>query len=72
LHYRLTEAARALVRVVERRYASGTERMQATLRAAAELRDASGTEASRAETELAGREAALRHVLALVDEAQSG
>ena len=31
LQYRLTEATRALVRVVERRYADGTERMQAAL-----------------------------------------
>ena len=72
LQYRLTEATRALVRVVERRYADGTERMQAALRAAAELRAASDTEAARRETELAGREAALRDVLALVDEVQAG
>jgi len=72
LQYRLAEATRALVRVVERRYADGTERMQAALRAAAELRAASDTEAARRETELAGREAALRHVLALLDEAQPG
>ena len=70
LQYRLAEATRALVRVVERRYADGTERMQAALRAAAELRAASYTEAARKETELAGREAALRHMLALLDEAQ--
>ena len=69
LQYRLAEATRALVRVVERRYTDGTERMQAALRAAAELRAASDTEAARRETELAGREAALRHVLALLDEA---
>jgi GTP-binding protein EngB required for normal cell division len=72
LQYRLTEATRALVRVVERRYADGTERMQAALRAAAELRAASDTEATRRETELAGRETALRHILALLDEAQPG
>jgi Dynamin family len=72
LQYRLGEATRALVRVVERRYADGTERMQAALRAAAELPAASDTEAARRETELAGREAALRHVLALLDQAQPG
>ena len=72
LQYRLTEATRALVRVVERRYADGTERMQAALRAAAELRAASDTEAARRETELAEREAALRHMLTLLDEAQPG
>jgi len=72
LQYRLAEATRALVRVVEQRDADGTGRMQAALRAAAELRAASDTEAARRETELAGREAALRHVLALLDGAQPG
>jgi len=44
----------------------------ALTRRAAQMRAASDTEAARGETELAGREAALRHVLALVDEAQPG
>ena len=72
LQYRLAEATRALVRVMERRYADGTERMQAALRAAAELREASGTQAARMESDLAGREAALLDVLSLLDEAQPG
>jgi GTP-binding protein EngB required for normal cell division len=72
LQYRLAEATRALVRVVERRYADGTGRMQAALRAAAQLRAASDTEAARRETELAGHEAALRHVLTLLDAVQPG
>ena len=71
LQYRLAEATRALVRVVEQRYADGTERMQAALRAAAELREASGTQVARMESDLAGREAALLHVLSLLDEAMA-
>ena len=69
LQYRLAEATRALVQVVERRYADGTERMRAALRVAAELREASGTEAARMESDLAGREAALHRVLSWLDEA---
>jgi hypothetical protein len=67
LQYRLAEATRALVRVVERRYTDATERMQAALRTAADLREASAAEAARKEQELAGRESALRHVLDLLD-----
>jgi len=72
LQYRLAEATRALVRVVEQRYADGTGRMQAALRAAAEMRAASDAEAARREAELHDREAALRQVLTSLDEAQSG
>lgn len=72
LQYRLAEAARALVRVVEQRYADGTGRMQAALRAAADLREASDTEAERMESDLAAREAALRHVLNRLDDAPPG
>jgi hypothetical protein len=43
--------------------------MQAALRAAAELREASDAEAARAESELAGREAALRSILSALDSA---
>jgi len=67
LQYRLAEAARALVQVVEQRYADGTGRMQAALRAAAELREASDAETARAESDLAGREAALRRILSAVE-----
>ncbi len=69
LQYRLAEAARALARGVEQRYADGTGRMQAALRAAAGLREASDAEAARMESDLAAREAAVRHVLARLDEA---
>jgi GTP-binding protein EngB required for normal cell division len=69
LQYRLAETTRALVRVVERRYADGTDRIRAALRAAAELHEASGTEAARMESDLAGREAALHRVLSWLDEA---
>lgn len=72
LQYRLAEAARALVRVVEQRYADGTGRMQAALRAAADLREASDTEAARMESDLAAREAAIRHVLNRLDDALPG
>jgi GTP-binding protein EngB required for normal cell division len=69
LQYRLAEATRTLVRVVERRYADGTERMSSGLQAAAELRQASDAEATRKEREMADREAALRHTLDLLDQA---
>jgi GTP-binding protein EngB required for normal cell division len=72
LQYRLAEAARALARVVEQRYADGTGRMQAALRAAAGLREASDAEAARMESDLAAREAAIRHVLARLDDALTG
>lgn len=64
LQYRLSEASRALARSVERRYAEATGRMRAALDAAEELRSA-----SEKERELSEREAAIRHVLALLDEA---
>jgi GTP-binding protein EngB required for normal cell division len=68
LQYRLAEAARALARVVEQRYADGTARIRSALEAAAELRAASAAEASDKERELAGREAALRQVTDLLDQ----
>ncbi len=68
LQYRLAEATRGLAHVVEQRYADGTERMSAALRTAADLREASGAEAGRKETELAEREGALRRVLGLLDQ----
>jgi GTP-binding protein EngB required for normal cell division len=66
LQYRLAEATRALVREVEQRYADGTSRILSALQAAAELREASAAEASRTESELAKREAALRHAVGLL------
>ncbi len=69
LQYRLAEATRALVREVEQRYTDGTSRIRSALQAAAELREASVAEASRTESELARREAALRHAVGLLDRA---
>jgi GTP-binding protein EngB required for normal cell division len=69
LQYRLAEATRALSRVVEHRYADGTDRMRAALQAAAELRQASAAQARRKDEELAARERALCHICVLLDEA---
>jgi GTP-binding protein EngB required for normal cell division len=66
LQYRLSEATRALVRVVEQRYADGTDRIRAALRAAADLREASAARVTDRERELAEREAALRHAIGLL------
>jgi GTP-binding protein EngB required for normal cell division len=68
LQYRLAEAARALARVVGQRYADGTSRIRSALEAAAELQQASAVEAAEKERDLTGREAALRHVMALLDQ----
>jgi hypothetical protein len=72
LQYRLAEATRGLVRVVGQRYADGTGRMQAALGAAADMRRASDAEVARMESDLAGREAAIRHVLTRLDDALAG
>ena len=69
LQYRLGEAKRALVRVVEQRYADGTDRIRSALEAAAGLREASADQAAAKERELAEREAALRHAIGLLDQA---
>jgi GTP-binding protein EngB required for normal cell division len=68
LQYRLAEATRTLVGVVERRYADGTERISSGLQAAAELRQASDAEATQKEREMAERETALRHTLDRLDQ----
>ncbi|MGH3187923.1 MAG: dynamin family protein [Streptosporangiaceae bacterium] len=69
LQYRLSEATRALVRVVEQRYADGTDRIRAALRAAADLREASAAQVAEGERQLTEREAALRHAIGLLDPA---
>jgi len=69
LQYRLAEAIRALTRAVRQRYADGTDRIRSALRAAAGLREASAAEATEMEREMAGREAGLRHVIGLLDQA---
>ena len=71
LQYRLGEAKRALARVVEQRYADGTDRIRSALEAAAGLREASAGQAAAKERELAEREAALRHAIGLLDQAVS-
>ena len=56
---------------MEQRYAEATERMQAALRAAADLRTASAAEAAEAaeaDRGLSEREAAIRRALALLSE----
>ena len=68
LQYRLSEATRALARSMEQRYAEATERMQAALRAAADLRTASAAEAAEADRGLSEREAAIRRALTLLSE----
>ena len=71
LQYRLAEATRALRRVVEQRYADGTDRIRSALEAAAALGVASAAEAGEKKRELAEREAGLRHVTDLLDQAVS-
>jgi GTP-binding protein EngB required for normal cell division len=71
LQYRLSEATRALARTVEQRYADATGRMRAALQAAEELRNSSAAEAEQRERELTAREAAVRHVLALLGQAEN-
>jgi len=71
LQYRLAEATRALVREVEQRYVEGTSRIRSALQAAAELREASAAGASRTESELARREAAVSHAVGLLDRAEA-
>jgi GTP-binding protein EngB required for normal cell division len=68
LQYRLSEATRVMTRVVEQRYADSAGRMQAALRAAEELRNASSASAAEKECELSARSGALLHILALLDE----
>jgi Dynamin family len=69
LQYRLAEATRALARAVGQRYADGTDRIRSALEAAAELRAASAAGAAQKQDQLAAREAALRHVTGLLDQA---
>ena len=72
LQYRLAEATRQLIGVVAGRYAESTGRLESALRAAATTRTATAGDAARLDTELAGRQQALDHVLALLDEATAG
>ena len=63
---------RALAKVVEQRSADGTSRIRSALAAAAELRDASAAAAAERERKLAEREAALRHITDLLNQAAAG
>jgi hypothetical protein len=71
LQYRLAEATRALERVVGQRYADGTDRIRSALQGAAELREASATEVGEKKKDLAERAAVLRHVMCLLDQAET-
>ena len=68
LQYRLSEATRALASSVELRYTEATARMRTAMRAAEKLRGASVAEAEEKERDLSGREVAIRHALALLNE----
>ena len=57
-----------MARIIQQRYDDSTGRMQAALRAAEVLRNASSSAAAEKESELSARSAALRHILALLDE----
>jgi small GTP-binding protein len=72
LQYRLAEATRELVRAVGDRYADSAGRLEGALRTAAAARAATADDVARLDAELAGRQQALDHVLALLDEATAG
>ena len=69
LQYRLGEATRTLILAVGRRSAASTDRLVGALQTAAALRDHTDGQAQRRLAELAGREQALRSVLARLDPA---
>jgi GTP-binding protein EngB required for normal cell division len=68
LQYRLSEAARAMARAVQQRYADSTGRMQTALQTAEELRNASSAVAADKERELSERSETLHRILAQLDE----
>ncbi len=69
LQFRLAEAARDLIGALRRRYAAGTGRLAAALQEAAALREETTAQAAGRLGELAGREQALRRVLAKIADA---
>jgi len=69
LQYRLAESTRQLVRAVGDRYAESTGRLESALRTAATAREAAADDAAQLDTQLAGRQRALGHVLILLGEA---
>ena len=71
LQYRLSEASRKLVRAIGARYAESTFRLESALRTAATARESTTEDAARMDHELATRQQALSHVLALLNEAST-
>jgi small GTP-binding protein len=67
LQHRLAEATRQLVLAVGRRYSSSTDRLARALETAAVLREQTAGQAAGTLAELAGREQALRAILARLD-----
>jgi len=67
LQHRLAEATRRLVLAVGRRYSGSTDRLDRALRTAAGLREQTVGQAEGKLAELAGREQALRAILARLD-----
>jgi small GTP-binding protein len=72
LQYRLAEATRQLVLAVGRRYSGGTDRLARALQTAAVLREQTAGQAAGTLAELAGREQALRAILARLDGGSDG
>ena len=72
LQYRLAEATTQLVLAVGRRYSGSTDRLARALQTAAALREQTASQAEGRLAELAGRERALRAVLARLDGAGDG
>ncbi len=72
LQYRLAEATRQLTLAVGRRYSGSTDRLAGALETAAALREQAAGQAEGRLAELAGREQALRKVLARLDASGDG
>jgi small GTP-binding protein len=72
LQHRLAEATRQLVLAVSRRYSGSADRLARALRTAAALREQTAGQAEGALAELAGRERALRSVLARLEQLDGG
>jgi small GTP-binding protein len=72
LQHRLAEATRQLVLAVSRRYSGSADRLARALRTAAALREQTAGQAEGTLAELAGRERALRGVLARLEQLDGG
>lgn len=71
LQYRLQESTRRLIRAIDGRYVEGTGRLEKALADAATLQTATAEEVAARDQELAGRSAAIDHVLSLLDSVTS-